>query len=64
MIARAFAGRKVPWSHADWKLSPLRRYALRASALLPSELLGLRQELTARGWRESHRPLAYRLPKT
>ncbi|HEY0015528.1 MAG TPA: hypothetical protein VGC13_04390 [Longimicrobium sp.] len=64
MIARAFAGRQVPWSHADWKFSPLRRYALRASALLPSELLGLKRELTARGCRESHRPLAYRLPKT
>jgi hypothetical protein len=63
MMAYAFAGRQVPWSHADWRLAPLRRYALRASALLPGELLGLRRELTARGWRELHRPLAYRFPK-
>jgi hypothetical protein len=63
MIARAFAGRVVPWTHADWRRSPLRRYALRASALLPSELLGLRRELTARGWLASRGPLAYQFPE-
>jgi hypothetical protein len=63
MVARAFAGRVVPWTHADWRRSPLRRYALRASALLPSELLGLRRELTARGWLASRGPLAYQLPE-
>lgn len=62
MIARAFAGRLVPWSDPDWRLSPVRRHALRWSALLPRELLGLRRELTSRGWREFHRPLMYRLP--
>jgi hypothetical protein len=63
MIARALAGRQVPWSDPDWRSSPVRRYALRWSALLPSELLALRRELVRRGWRESLRPLRYRLPQ-
>jgi hypothetical protein len=61
-IARAFAGRQVPWSHVDWRHSPLKTYALRESALLPGELTRLRRELVSRGWRASHQPLCYRFP--